>query len=253
MKKANLTLVGTGIQFLSHITIEAESNIKQAEKLLYLVNNPVLSTWLQQANPQHESLEDLYFSDPDRQTAYQAITDRILHVLTDTQHVCVAFYGHPCIYARSGLDAVKKAKMQGHNVKILPAISAQDCLYADLCIDPGSHGCLSYDASDFLFRDKLICNASHLILWQINATGILDHQVHANPKALALLQAKLLQHYPPMHPVIIYEAAQLPGFSAIVLETTMQDFPYIKLNDRSTMYVPPQQIAPLNQNLFQSL
>jgi hypothetical protein len=33
---------------------------------------------------------------------------------------------------------------------MLPAISAEDCLFADLGVDPADHGCPSYEATDFL-------------------------------------------------------------------------------------------------------
>ena len=32
---------------------------------------------------------------------------------------------------------------------MLPGVSAKDCLYADLLIDPSNPGCVTYEASDF--------------------------------------------------------------------------------------------------------
>jgi uncharacterized protein YabN with tetrapyrrole methylase and pyrophosphatase domain len=79
----------------------------------------------------------------------------------------VVFYGHPTVFAKSALDAVIKLEKENYVTKILPAISSEDCLFADLRIDPGSDGCQSYEATDFLIRRKKIDPTSHLILWQI--------------------------------------------------------------------------------------
>jgi len=38
---------------------------------------------------------------------------------------------------------------------MLPAISSEDCLYADLGVDPATTGNASYDATDFLLRNPL--------------------------------------------------------------------------------------------------
>jgi hypothetical protein len=37
---------------------------------------------------------------------------------------------------------------------MLPGISAEDCLFADLGIDPGIYGCQSYEATDFLANGR---------------------------------------------------------------------------------------------------
>jgi hypothetical protein len=36
---------------------------------------------------------------------------------------------------------------------MLPAVSAEDCLFADLGVDPGAAGCQSHEAADFLILD----------------------------------------------------------------------------------------------------
>ena len=60
-KNESLTLVGSGIKSLSHLTMEAKTYITQSEKVLYLVNEPAMKEWIQGANKNTESLDYLYF------------------------------------------------------------------------------------------------------------------------------------------------------------------------------------------------
>ena len=52
-----------------------------------------------------------------------------------------------------------------------PGISAEDCLYADLGIDPGSVGCQHYEASQFMFYRRRIDPSAYLVLWQVGIAG----------------------------------------------------------------------------------
>lgn len=152
MNKASLVVVGTGIKFLSHLTNEVKAYILQSDKVLYLVNDPAMKDWIRQNNPKSESLDPLYAKYPLRIDCYRAITDYILASLKENQHVCVVLYGHPSVFSQPGLNAVIQARKEGFYAKILPGISAEACLFADLLIDPGLHGCQSFEATDFLIH-----------------------------------------------------------------------------------------------------
>ena len=43
---------------------------------------------------------------------------------------------------------------EGFNAQMLAGISAEDCLFADLGLDPGKNGCQSFEATDFLIRRR---------------------------------------------------------------------------------------------------
>ncbi len=95
---------------------------------------------------------------------------------------------------------------------MLPGISAEDCLFADLGVDPAQNGCQSYEASDFLLNSRMIDNSSQLILWQAGLVGDWTFRRYAYDRsALPLLLEKLLRWYPPAHPVYIYEASSILG------------------------------------------
>src|SRR6188474_1578950 len=168
---ASITVVGCGIKFLSHLTIEAKVCIEQADIVLYLVNEPAMKEWLRNANSNTQSLDHLYFFHKKRIDNYKEITNYILSMLHKNLHACIVLYGHPTVFAKPALDAVLKARTLGYETKILPGISAEDCLFADLAIDPGADGCLSYEATDMLIHKKKINPSVHLIIWQISVIG----------------------------------------------------------------------------------
>src|SRR3990167_5151973 len=132
MKKSSLTVVGTGIKFLSQMTLEARTYIEKSDRVLYLVNDPALKQWITNTNKNSESLDGLYFNHCMRADSYSSITNYILEQLIDPIHLCVALYGHPTVFSKPALDAVVEANKQGYDTRILPGISSEDCLFADL-------------------------------------------------------------------------------------------------------------------------
>ena len=128
-------------------------------------------------------------------------------MLEEDNHVCVAFYGHPCFIAKPALDAVNQALQKKHYAKILPGISAEDCLFADLKINPGDCGYQAYEATDFLIYNRIFSPQSHLVLWQIGFVGNIGHpKYNKNKEAIIFLVKYLCQFYNLKHTIIIYEA-----------------------------------------------
>ncbi len=239
MHKASLTVVGTGIKFLSQMTLEARTYIEKSEKVLFLVNDPVLKQWIMNTNKNSESLDDIYFGHERRLDSYDAITNYILEHLTQPLHLCVVMYGHPAVFSKPALDAVIRSKAQGCDAKILPGISAEDCLFADLLIDPGSCGCQSYEATDFLLHKRQFDPNSHLILWQPDVIGSQEHHNLNDIGGLKLLSERLCKYYAHDHEIIVYEAAQYPGMQPHIIKIQLDELCSTALSSVCTLYVKP--------------
>lgn len=236
----SLVVVGAGIKFLSHLTTEAKAYLEQSEKVFYLLNDPLMKEWVQKINPNAESLDNFYKQFELRKDCYQAITQHILNAVRDQQHVCVLLYGHPAVFAQPGLEAVRIARGEGYFANVLPGISAEDCLFADLLIDPGNSGCQSFETTDFLMHQRKFDSEAYLILWQIDWIGAPGFpQQHDNSAGIKQLVDCLSTSYAPEHEVIIYEAAQYPGFEPIIKKTPLNKLPDAKLTSISTLCIPP--------------
>ncbi|MBX9568965.1 MAG: hypothetical protein K2X77_08725 [Candidatus Obscuribacterales bacterium] len=92
MHSGSLTVVGTGIRF-TQMTMESQAAIEAANKVLYLVADPLTAAWIRELNPTAESLHFLYEDGKDRGITYSEMVERILEEVRKGQDVCAAFYG----------------------------------------------------------------------------------------------------------------------------------------------------------------
>lgn len=256
MKSSNgsLIVVGSGIKSLSHLSTEAISAIKQADIVLHSVNEPILVSWIKTKNSNAQSLDDGINPNSPRKENYEAITSTILSYVNQGNHVCVVFYGHPTVFASSALMAVKKTKEKGLLATILPAISAEDCLFADLLIDPSSHGCQSYETTDMLIRKRVLDPSNHVILWQAGMIGSFNHYPKNNLKPyLTILEKYLLNFYTPEHGVIAYEASLYPHLAPRIESFLLKEITTIALSPITSLYIPPATEKEIDEGVLKEL
>jgi uncharacterized protein YabN with tetrapyrrole methylase and pyrophosphatase domain len=122
------------------VTPESASAIERADEVLYLVTQPLTAQWIERANPRSRSLHGLYESGKPRRETYAEMVDELLAPVRAGLGVCAAFYGHPGVFVNPGHEAIRRARAEGYRARMLPAVSALDCLVADLGIDPAATG-----------------------------------------------------------------------------------------------------------------
>jgi len=253
-KTKKIILCGTGIKCISHVTVETKAAVKKADLVLYLVNEPIIEQWIQKQAKEATSLSDLYFSHSKRKESYTAIKNKILSTLEKYGFVCVVIYGHPTVFASPGLDAILEAKSLGVNCKIYPGISAEDCLFSDLMIDPGSRGCYSVEATELLVCEKKFDTSSYLIIWQagmIANIGMPSGSI--NLQALELLQSYLLKYYGPSHEVVLYEASLYPKIEPKIVRFKLKELVAQDLSTISTLVFCPCSKNNINQKTLSDL
>jgi len=254
MPKNTLMIIGSGIKFMSHLTVEAKACIEKSDKVLYLVNEPVMEEWIKITNVNTESLQQYYNQSPLRNDNYLSIAKYIVGNLKTINNLCVVTYGHPTVFVQPLLYAAEMALAEGHDVTILPGISTEDCLFADLKLDPGSCGCQSFEATDFLLYRREYDDSSHLVIWQPFVIGVLGLPIDHHPKkGLELLKEYLIEKYPLDHEVIIYEAAQYPLFKPRIECVLLKDLPIANISRLTTLYIKPNQIKKPNQYMLSKL
>jgi uncharacterized protein YabN with tetrapyrrole methylase and pyrophosphatase domain len=235
-----LIVAGTGIRIAGQLTIEAAAWIRQAERLFFSVADPVSERVIRAINEKAEALMPLYVEGKPRSETYEAMVETIMQSVRAGNMTVAVFYGHPGVFAFPSHEAIRRARAERFRARMLPAVSAEDCLFADLGIDPADAGCQSLEASDFLLRIRSIDVTQHLVLWQI---GVLGEWVYRrgsyDPSAMPLLAQKLLESYPPTHEVIIYEAACLLDAGFRNTRTSIGTLSSMALTPISTLYVPP--------------
>jgi hypothetical protein len=245
-RNGSLVVVGTGITVGLHATAETVEAIVRADRVLYLVTEPATEEWIRRLNPASESLESSYAEGKPRVVTYFEMTERILAAVRDGHRVCAAFYGHPGVYVNASHSAVSQARRAGFVARMLPGISAEACLFADLGVNPGDHGCQSFEATDFLAAGRRFDPTSTLILYQVGVLGeaSVRRGMAGRPERLRVLAAALRKWYPARHRLILYEASPFPMCEPGITLLTLAALPRTRVPAMATIYVPPLPQRP---------
>src|SRR5262249_23485324 len=154
----------------------------------------------------------------------------------------------PGVFAIPPHEAIRRAKAEGFEARMLPGVSAEDSLFADLGIDPGRCGCQGFEATDFLVYQRKFDPHVPLLLWQIGALGILDYSptMSASSQRLEILLETLLPIYSPEHECAIYVAALYPNAEPLVQYVHLKDLPTLQISAMATLYLKPKAGAPFD-------
>lgn len=254
MKPGSLVIVGTGIRTVGHLTVEAIASMRVADKLLYLVADPIAEELIHQFNPGAESLYRFYGEDKLRLDSYNEMVENIMAQVRDGMKTCVAFYGHPGVFVYPSHEAIRQAREEGFEARMLPGISAEDCLFADLGIDPAASGCQSYEATDFMINNRKIDASSAVILWQVGVVGNWGYKRNEyDLSALPLLLERLYRDYPRNHKVIVYEAAMFMDCPPVIKQLPLHKIRQRDLSASSTLFIPPSRATTPNARICRRL
>ena len=246
-KPGKLLCVGVGMTLGAHISERTRDAIETADVVFVLVSNGIVEQWIEEMNGDVRSLQPFYGVGKSRRDSYREMIQAMLQEVALGHSVCAVFYGHPGVFAFVPHEVIRQAKRQGFAATMEAGISAEDCLYADLGIDPGRYGCQHYEASQFMFYQRQIDPSAYLILWQIGIAGdrslSLRHTGHAYRQILLDL---LAPQYPMEHPVIVYETNTLPIKAPRIDAMPLGSLLEANLSLESTLVIPPSQKMKTN-------
>jgi hypothetical protein len=178
-------------------------------------------------SPGARSLEGCYGDEGPGRAAYARMVEQILAPVRAGRRVCAAFYGHPGVFVLPSNEAIARARAEGFAAQMLPGISAEDCLLADLGVDPARDGLQSWEASTFLRRRPAVEPTAALVLWQVGVLG----------ERLGPLVERLLALYPRGHEAIVYQASGYPGIAPLVRRVALGELA-AALTPSATLFVP---------------
>jgi uncharacterized protein YabN with tetrapyrrole methylase and pyrophosphatase domain len=236
----SLVCVGIGMTLGSHITPLVKSYIDQADVVFSVLSNSITELWLAKMHSDVRSLQFLYSEGKSRATTYREMVDAMLTEVRAGKRVCGAFYGHPGIFACVPHRAIEIARREGYRAHMEPGISAEDCLYADLGIDPGEYGCQHYEASQLMFYRRRIDPAAYLILWQVGVAGDRSFARFSTGAAYRqVLIDVLARDYTLDHEAILYTAATLPVQQPRIERLALRELPRTDVDLHATLVIPP--------------
>lgn len=137
---------------------------------------------------------------------------------------------------------------------MLPGISAEDCLFADLGIDPAIPGLQALEATDLLLRNRMILTDQHVVIWQVGCVGALEYKRsgYANQQ-LSLLIERLQKCYGHDYKIVHYIAADNPLSEAVIEHIPLRAFLEAevakKITTSSSFYIPPKDVKGVDPEM----
>jgi uncharacterized protein YabN with tetrapyrrole methylase and pyrophosphatase domain len=238
----------------AHLAPRARAYIERADVVFVAVSDIVVEQWLRDMHADVRSLQPLYRPGKSRARTYREMVAAILEEVEAGKRVCAAFYGHPGVFAWPPHEAIRQARRRGFAALMEPAISAEDCLYANLGIDPGSHGCQHYEASQLLLYRRRIDPCAHLVLWQAGVVGDRSLARFATGSEYRRLLVEVLaRDYPLRHEVIIYRAATLAIEAPRIERVRLGQLADSVVELADTLVLPPLGAPPVDARMLARL
>jgi len=237
MPKGSLIAVGLGIRADDQITPEARAAILDADVVLYAIGDRFSAASLLRLRPDAEDLATLYGHGRPRSDTYSLMTQAMVDPVLDGRMVCYAAYGHPGVFAGSAGAAIDRLREAGYDAKMLPGISADACLLADLQVNL-FNGLQSYEATEFLRVVPAIESRASLLIWGIGVAGNPGWPFQPDLKSIELLETFLTDIYGPDHEAVIYQAATYSLLEPTIHRTTVGAIGQCEHPVLSTLYVP---------------
>jgi len=253
-EKGSLVVVGTGIRTVGQLTGDAIARIKTSDKVYYLIADVIGERVIKELCPAAESLGRFYRQGRSRREAYEAMIEALVSSVRSGLRTCCAAYGHPGVFAFPTHASIRILRAEGYEAIMYPAISAEDCLFADLGVDPAARGCHSHEATRFVLFKKPVDPSSALILWQVGNFGDATYQPQGNQgRWIPVLVERLLQHYPADHEVTLYEAAIYVGCQPRIDRVPLGKLADARFTPATTLYVPPSETEEMDDDICAKL
>lgn len=243
-KKGSLTAVSLGLR-ASQLTPECRAALMNADITFYVCNNAATLLQLKALCKNPQDLQSCYAVGKPRRETYAEMTEKVLAEVRSGRNVCFAAYGHAGVFATPTHASIKQARKEGFEAVMLPGVSAEDCLFADLGIDPARTGCQSYEATDFMLRERIWDPCVTLVLWQVAVAGERTLPApDAVPPGFEMLIRRLTEAYGPDQMATLYEAAIYPLAKPSIRRIRFKNLKPSHFHLHTTLVIKPKGPSP---------
>jgi siroheme synthase len=254
--RGSLVILGSGIAAIAHLTLEAIGHLKEADVVFYHANSGVVASYIRELNGNAVDLYEFYGEGKIRTVTYVQMAELMLRKVRAGLFVVGLFHGHPGFFVHAARRSLEIARMEGYPTALIPAISAVDCLFADLRIDPGVSGVQILKASHVLKENASLATESNVVLIQVGSVGDNTFSFSGFKQAkLELLFDRLISIYGEDHDSVWYVAPIFPGFDPIISVRKLREYKNHSLRDTlhaATLYLPPAGIPYASMTSWQA-
>ncbi len=238
----DIFVVGLGTMSWLQITHEAKQSLELCKKIFFLHTEPHwVQPYLERLCHDVVDLDAFYKEGEDRILAYKGMTKAILAEARVRGPVGVALYGSPMVFVTPTRLLTDLAPRLNLKIKVLPGISAMECMFVDLGVDP-SDGFITYEANDLLLRRRPLLSDIHTFIWQVGGVeSELFARANSRPERFIRLRDYLLAEYPEDHEILIITCATLPNVKPQITKAKLSQLQYKnqEMHQGATLYLPP--------------
>jgi uncharacterized protein YabN with tetrapyrrole methylase and pyrophosphatase domain len=216
----SLVIVDTGVVAVNQVTVEGYLWIRQSDRVLFLGADPVTEHWIRTLNENVESLNALETADE--------IIERVLDHIRAGLAICLVSHGRAALNAQVQREAIALSRAENFPAAIVPGVSALECLFSDLGLDPLRDGCQIFSAEHFVEHRRRPDPSAPLVVSLSEET------------ACAELLQMLWTEYGAEHEVIIHEPARYAVLDPVIRRTAIGSMSEGDLAGVSHLYIPPK-------------
>ena len=158
-------IVGSGIRSAGQFTTEAISHIKNADKVLYCVSDPVTETYIRDLFPGAMDLGVFFDGSKDRYDSCVQMAEACLFFPRQGLYTVAIFPGHPGMFSIPALRAIQIAKKQGTLTQLFTYCVAYMQLIKSAA-EKYMHALTEYTFIGHCMSSKIKLNIRQLISWQ---------------------------------------------------------------------------------------
>jgi uncharacterized protein YabN with tetrapyrrole methylase and pyrophosphatase domain len=176
---------------------------------------------------------------------YDEMSVEVLHSALEHPPVTFAVYGHPLFYVYPSYQIITVAPWLRLIVKMLPGISALDCIIIDLGLDPALLGLQMYEATELLVRRRPLQNDVPCLLWQVGSAEVAYYtEGETTAQQLSGLQRHLLTFYPADHELTAVFNSPWPSAASILRKFPLKEMTsnHAFLHQGVTLFIPPMEV-----------
>jgi hypothetical protein len=230
------------------MTLEAKGWLDCADEIFYLLSDPASEVWILKNYPGSTDLARLYSEHDQRSDVYDSMVEAMLRPVREGKLVVGIYYGHPGVFATPPHDAVRTARAEGYSARMLPGVSASDCMYADVGFDPSDGGSQFYEATDLLVCRRPLHPECNVIIWQIGVVG--NPTTTECASKLPILVEYLCTFYDPACLVAHYQASVFSVCKSVVEWLPLRELGKgARVTTMSTLFIPPQRKPEVDREL----
>lgn len=237
--KGSLLVAGSGITSIAHLTLETVAAVETADVVFYLVIDQLTINWIHRKNANARPLYRHYEPGKNRRACYEAMVEEVMTEVRAGRNVTALFYGHPGVLVFPGHRGVEQARAEGFDARMLPGVSADACMIAELGFDPATDGLQAFEATQFLRTDKALDIRTPLVLWQMGVVGdtCFAPGTYVRSGFDAIIE-RLSALYGPDHRLCIYEGSEFSALPPLILWRTFSDVTREDLSPMCTLFIP---------------